>query len=336
MAKLIWDGKDWIDEKGEVVRMEQKLNCPSCGEALQLESVRTWVHVKDRRCYWECGECGISIVVRDKGESRKRESARPVNNCSCALPGEKKEVLNFPMQAEAAEHMARMMNDHMYHAAYERARQNQEQILERVLELVAGLLNRYGHGYAAERIKEEKGHFIQEISQALTGWQPVDSRMPPLPCGCILHCDAHKLHNSFMERAQREYLEAAKYLHEAYLRSSSTCTGAWRGGVRQILQYVGMLPKIPVGKLTLEEARASGRCRICGEPKKAPFTLNFGHEFAHTACYENATRPEPGTKQSPECICPGGAMYHEASCPRRAMLESILVASETNKAANCK
>jgi hypothetical protein len=41
------------------------------------------------------------------------------------------------------------------------------------------------------------------------------------------------------------------------------------------------------GKLTLEEAKAQRRCRVCGDPVgdgRTAWTYNFGKEYAHTAC----------------------------------------------------
>jgi hypothetical protein len=36
--------------------------------------------------------------------------------------------------------------------------------------------------------------------------------------------------------------------------------------------------------MTIEEARSKRVCRICGLPVRAPFTMNYGEEFAHTDC----------------------------------------------------
>lgn len=42
---------------------QQKINCPRCGEELEVDSVRK--HKDGRkRIYWECENCNLSIMDR--------------------------------------------------------------------------------------------------------------------------------------------------------------------------------------------------------------------------------------------------------------------------------
>ena len=47
--------------------------------------------------------------------------------------------------------------------------------------------------------------------------------------------------------------------------------------------------------LSLAEARLRRCCRICGGPDDPPLTLNFGREYAHTACLERINRVREGS-----------------------------------------
>lgn len=49
-------------------------------------------------------------------------------------------------------------------------------------------------------------------------------------------------------------------------------------------------------KLTLNDFRLLGICRICHEPESTPFVLDFGNEYAHWACLVRELK-EPPTGQ---------------------------------------
>jgi hypothetical protein len=44
--------------------------------------------------------------------------------------------------------------------------------------------------------------------------------------------------------------------------------------------------------LSVEEARMCNVCRVCRCPYSAPFTMNYGEEFAHTKCINSDGKSE--------------------------------------------
>lgn len=78
--------------------------------------------------------------------------------------------------------------------------------------------------------------------------------------------------------------ERVQWLFRAYI-SSQGVIEALRHSLKEHAKLVLSWPEVQARTLTVEDARALGCCRICKRfPVGVPTTLNFGEEFACTAC----------------------------------------------------
>jgi hypothetical protein len=46
------------------MEIEEELDCPLCGEAIAVDSIRRH-RDGGKRVYWECGDCNLSVMLRD-------------------------------------------------------------------------------------------------------------------------------------------------------------------------------------------------------------------------------------------------------------------------------
>lgn len=78
--------------------------------------------------------------------------------------------------------------------------------------------------------------------------------------------------------------DVEQWLRDAHIHQEGTI--AWLRQRIKILQAYAVANLHQPGPISLREARLLDVCRICLKPRGIPFLLNYGDEYAHTACVD--------------------------------------------------